>query len=661
MAITTPRIGAFTAQDGGQAGVDNTMTVPLPTTVNVGELLLIHAWSLSTTDDPQPPDGTWVEWRNATSGRHKLYAKTATATEAQTGGTKTLELPFLDVPTQNVRCARIIAVPGAADISIALDGQPQIAGSTTDMPYNALTVNNDGCVVFILGAIGDDKSATGLPNTGSFTQLYNDITTVAGDSGLLGEYWIQTAKTNIIAGSITLQTGGGGNSFVFAVRAAAAGITPAKGSLSITGRQAGVAQQNPNKSATPATGALSLAGAQPVLVKTSPALQPGTASLSLSGRQPSAAIGFGGIAGLPPPPPGYQYVTVDVSAGTPALSVFFGASPPVATGDVAILPLHTPTGYDITMLSNGLFTIEAGGDGAKQQFTLDVFDVSLGTYYGQTFIYVNNTAPVIIDVVNTTFFLTLNSPFSVDMSGLAADLEGAAITVTKSTSNQPEMAMSGNIFFGTPTTRGIFQESFVFQDETGDSILQQYTLVVGFVTVPDIRGQFPEDVGGPLGQVFLEATLSPTFEYNDFFDVGIIFAQNPSPGTLVPPGTVVTFSVSLGPNYSTQTGIGGGHSGYDGDEHGRRKRLDRGFEKTLRRIYGLLYPAPLGDEEETEPEVSPDVSKEPTPRVANPKYATPRLVSALRQSAPAKQALDLGRFDTARKLNVKKGSRYRGH
>lgn len=662
MAITTPRVGAFATQDGGQPGVNNTMTVPRPSTVNVGELLVIHAMATSIDDDPQAPAG-WVEWRNNSSGRHRVFAKIATAAEATPGGAD-VDLPFLDV-NMNLRMARMLAIPGTiADVNACLDGTPQIASSATDIPYNALTVTTPGCIVLIFAAASNDTTC-GIPNTGSFTELYDANTLVASDGTLAADYWIQTTPTSVIAGTITTDLPNihqGGVSIVLAIKPSAATLIPGTGSAAFSGKQAVVTQANPNKVVTPSPASLTFIGQQVVRTTQSPGIQGLTGALTLQGRQPSVGHWYKGVVGLPPVPAGFQYITIDTSSGIPTESVFFGATPAVATGDIAIVPLQTPTGYAITLFSNGLFEIAANGDGARQQFALDVWDVSLAGLYGSVFIYVNNTAPNILDPTNSTFICPLNVAVSVDMSLLAADLEGAAILVTKTSSANPEIVMGSSTTLSfTPVTRGIFVETFNFADDTGENTNQSYVFVCGNVAVPLIIGSLAEDIGGVIAAAYLEETLSPSEAHTALYEAGVISLQSPAAGTLVPPGTILQYTISLGEEFGLQNAVGGGHAGYSDDDKARRRREEKQLDATLRSLYRFLFvkPGEKADAAATTPdqrEVSPPAKK---PARALPRYVTPDVTKAMKKSGPAKRTLP--KFDVARKLDVKKGSRYRGY
>ena len=69
--------------------------------------------------------------------------------------------------------------------------------------------------------------------------------------------------------------------------------------------------------------------------------------------------------------------------GGSEISLFSGASPAVANGDLAVYSRATlPDGFQFSLSSTGVPTVFSAGSIARQNVQIDVYDMTFRTWYG---------------------------------------------------------------------------------------------------------------------------------------------------------------------------------------------------------------------------------------------------------------------------------------
>jgi uncharacterized protein (TIGR02217 family) len=238
-----------------------------------------------------------------------------------------------------------------------------------------------------------------------------------------------------------------------------------------------------------------------------------------------------GLNGCPSTPKGFQlysakadrYVDANVSGGITPQSVFFNAVPAVATGDEAMVSsVDAPPGYAMSLLTNGIPVIIAGGDGSRQSFTVDLYDYSQLSWGGAQTDWVNNTAPV---ALNPLGFVVLNCPIGVTitplvLSNYVTDVNGdnfPAGTMAFSISPNaldpfPSWAtLSGQTITGTPNANGSNDVMFRATDIAGDILDFDITFNVGPVA------NAPTLVGTISNQSWIVGTTIVPLDTSGFF------------------------------------------------------------------------------------------------------------------------------------------------
>jgi hypothetical protein len=155
--------------------------------------------------------------------------------------------------------------------------------------------------------------------------------------------------------------------------------------------------------------------------------------------------------------------------GGSEVSLFSGASPAVLNGDMAATSrLTSPDSFVFQLSSTGVPVVFAGGSVARQQVQLDVYDMTFRQWMGVVTDYVNDHAPVILDLNTYTIFYVTNIPIAeVNLGSYAFDAEGDPITVSTGSTLPPGLVLGGNFLSGTPTTPGTYPVTFVATDVIG--------------------------------------------------------------------------------------------------------------------------------------------------------------------------------------------------
>lgn len=264
----------------------------------------------------------------------------------------------------------------------------------------------------------------------------------------------------------------------------------------------------------------------------------------IAGRMSSwVRRGFAAYVPLAEPPPAdKQYITADVSGGIPALSLANGADPPIATGDVWVIPLVTDRGATIVFRVDGGFSIDAGGDLSRQYFQYDVLDASLNAFYGLADAYVNDHAPNFSEAVYALARGATITP--IDLRLLFTDPEGEAVTVRTNAVLPGTLAIADSLTGATSDENRIDIVDIIGSDVADNEVTGQITLITGQVQVPGTSG-FDTDAAESL---IVSGYLNYAIGAARFGSVaaGLIDGSDPAPGEWADPFSTVTLFPSLG-------------------------------------------------------------------------------------------------------------------
>lgn len=166
----------------------------------------------------------------------------------------------------------------------------------------------------------------------------------------------------------------------------------------------------------------------------------------------------------------YNYVLVNALPwGGGQISLFNGASPAVANGDMAVSSNATlPDGFQFQLSSTGVPKVYSNGSVARQNIQLDVYDMTFRQWMGVVTDYVNDTAPIILDPTAYTIFYNTGIPISdINLGSFATDIEGDLVTISTGSTLPPGLVLAANFLTGTPTTVGTYPVTFVATDILG--------------------------------------------------------------------------------------------------------------------------------------------------------------------------------------------------
>lgn len=261
-----------------------------------------------------------------------------------------------------------------------------------------------------------------------------------------------------------------------------------------------------------------------------------------------AKRGYSSYIGLPEPPvAGKQYtVGAEPGGGWDFQSIGWGQTPAIVTGDIAITPLFTPSGYPVTCPADAILSYISGGDPSRQLIVYDWYDVSALGFLGQGTFAINDQAPLATDI-ELVFAFPLGIPITpVDLAAYIPDPEGDVVTVTNVDALPTGYTLNSSQLGGTPSVQGIQTVRFQGTDPyTATSNLLSVILITGKVQVPDVDdlGSLRDSAEAEIASAYLNAfaiVVSDSLPFNQ------VISQSPAPGTLVDPFTTVTIIVSLG-------------------------------------------------------------------------------------------------------------------
>ena len=347
------------------------------------------------------------------------------------------------------------------------------------------------------------------------------------------------------------------------------------------------------------------------------------------------------------PATGKQHITADVSGGITAQSIFYGASPAVATGDRVVIDTHVDSAQEgadahvLTCGTSGLVSVDPGLDTSRLDFYCNVYDVDAGAWLSASpvRVFINNVPPDYSDETSTFLYQKSVAITANPRESSWTDQEGDALTITLQDALPAGLSFGSETVTGTPTTYGRTVVTERAADITAEYTEHETTYEIGDL-LPDVVGIGRSSAEGVIG-AFMSCTTQVVEAINASVAAGQVYGQEPSAGTLVPHDQLVTLLVSLGASETA----GGGVSFFDAFERARRRREKKRREEEEaeeeaallkaeadREIALLLQEQERKDEERRERERLQELAKRYAGEQAAELYGE-RLATAMQRAA----------------------------
>lgn len=301
------------------------------------------------------------------------------------------------------------------------------------------------------------------------------------------------------------------------------------------------------------------------------------------------------------PAAGRQYSSLGTLSSS---SPFKTVTPALTSQDILDMVATSPSGYAITPNSVGDLLVSAGGDESRELLGFNFYDTSVGAMYytADSTLAVNDLRPVANADPNRafTFIFAKNAVISQTLTGIFSEPEGDAMTLTETTAVLAGLGLSisgTNLVGTTPNAFSITEVGLRAADPYLGTSDVLGLLIVGQVQVPNPAGLLRDDyapliasegliIGDttwvlsliPVGQVVSTSPAYPTFvDVGTEVDItasgidppditgfpyadaqlileaeglqifggpfpGIVLTQNPAPGQIVAPGTLIAVS-----------------------------------------------------------------------------------------------------------------------
>ena len=187
---------ANTVSDANASG-SATLSPTLPAGILDGDLLLLWANIRNKGVGSVAVPAGWTELfrNNNISLIGRIY----------TTGVLAPTVSFVSGAANATITAKIMALRSAALTPVTVAADTGVTSSQANIPYPALTVPADGCAIVGCGWRQDDATSVAPP--AGMTEIQDVAVTVGDDVHVTLDYWIQTAATDIPAGSWVV-TGG---------------------------------------------------------------------------------------------------------------------------------------------------------------------------------------------------------------------------------------------------------------------------------------------------------------------------------------------------------------------------------------------------------------------------------------------------------------------
>lgn len=238
------------------------------------------------------------------------------------------------------------------------------------------------------------------------------------------------------------------------------------------------------------------------------------------------------------------------------------SSVPLVSGDVFIADATDGQGNAVTFTQEGV-AIFATTSTARQSFNKNAYDVSTANFIGTALDYENDSPPIAPGGATSLPFVLfpLNQAVTQAIASFFTDPQGDDLTqsgrITALTSLPANRTLSSaGVLSGTATTSAVTPVTFQATNASGESSTFTLNIVDGGVVVPNGIGLASSDADTLTQSNFLTDQFGQQDDPNPAGPaaLGVVIAQTPSAGTVVTPGTLVTYTTSSGNAPPTQGG-----------------------------------------------------------------------------------------------------------
>lgn len=226
----------------------------------------------------------------------------------------------------------------------------------------------------------------------------------------------------------------------------------------------------------------------------------------------------------------------------------------LVSGDIFIADATDGQGNAVSFTPEGV-AIFATTSTARQSFNKNAYSVSSGTLVGTALDYENDSPPIPPGGATTLPFVLfpLNQSVSQSIASFFTDPQGDDLTqagrITALTSLPSNRTLSSSgVLSGIATSSAVTPVTFQATNASGESSTFVLNIVDGGIVVPNGIGLTSSDADALAQANFLPDQFGQQDDPNPAGPaaLGIVIAQTPAAGTVVNPGTLLTFTTSSG-------------------------------------------------------------------------------------------------------------------
>jgi hypothetical protein len=247
------------------------------------------------------------------------------------------------------------------------------------------------------------------------------------------------------------------------------------------------------------------------------------------------------------PPTGKAFSTL---ASVDPTSPFFGTGADVAD-TVVIDQVTTPDSYPVVCADDGTVSYNSGGVEFRQFIDVNVYDYSVGAYFGAGTLVFNNYGPSGTAFNEPLLYQKDITLDPVDLTVYVPDPEGDPVTVTALDALPSGLSVSTSILSGTPTVYGSTDTQIQWMDLYGSTYVETVTIQVGD-RVPNVVGNIQATAISTITGI-ASLTTNIIEESSPTVPSGYVISTDPVAGRLVQYNSVVNVYVANGTTVTMTT------------------------------------------------------------------------------------------------------------
>jgi hypothetical protein len=233
-------------------------------------------------------------------------------------------------------------------------------------------------------------------------------------------------------------------------------------------------------------------------------------------------------------------------------SSFSGSSTAIVSGDVMVADITDGQGIAVTFTAEGV-AIFATNSVARQNFTKDVYSVSLGNFIGSAADYENDAPPIPPGQTGLlpSVFFPLGQQSSSSIVSFFQDPQSDDLTsgITALTALPSGRTLVSGAITGIASVTGVITPvTFQAQNASSEISTAVINVIDGGISVPNGLGKAQEDAQALAEGIYLTTQVGSQDDSNPAGPAaaGVVIAQSPAAGQVVLPGTLVVFTISTG-------------------------------------------------------------------------------------------------------------------